>query len=190
MKGLVCAAVIMLAAVCTVAAAPPGERGPEANRSDREDAAILRDAVRQVNTYTRLTVFDAITIAVQSGVVTLTGDVTAPYKKQQIARRVERVDGMVELQNQINVLPVSQDDDELRYRIAASIYGNPSFWEYAALANPPIHIIVAHGHVTLVGVVRTDVERVLARSLASVFGVRSITNNLKTEAEIRAMGPV
>jgi len=182
-----CAACLILAlAVCVPAAA---RAGSQVGAGDRADAAILHDVVRQVNSYTRLTVFDEIGVGVDRGVVTLIGKVTEPYKKNQIATRVRKVAGIVELHNLIGVLPVSQNDDELRYRIADAIYGNPTFWEYAALANPPIHIIVENGHVTLVGVVRTDVERVLARSLASVFGVLSITNDLKTEAELRALEP-
>lgn len=182
-----CAACVTLAiVVCLPAAARAGR---QVGAGDRTDTAILHDVVRQVNSYTRLTVFDEVGVGVDRGIVTLTGKVTEPFKKDQIAKRVQKVAGIVELRNLIGVLPVSQNDDELRYRIAGAIYGNPSFWEYAALANPPIHIIVENGRVTLVGVVRTDVERVLARSLASVFGVRSITNDLKTEAELRALEP-
>lgn len=155
----------------------------------RADSLILHDVIRQVNGYTRLTMFDDIKVGVNDGIVTLTGKVTMPYKREDIGKRVGKVPGVRELDNRIGVLPVSQNDDQLRYRIASAIYGNPSFWEYASLANPPIHIIVEHGHVTLTGVVRTDVEKVLARSLASVFGVMSLTNDLKTEAELREQEP-
>ena len=82
------------------------------------------------------------------------------------------------------VLPVSQFDDELRYRIARSIYNNSNFWNYAVMANPPIHIVVDHGRVTLTGVVQSDVDRMLARSLATQFGALSVTNDLKTDAEV------
>jgi osmotically-inducible protein OsmY len=53
------------------------------------------------------------------------------------------------------------------------------------MANPPIHIIVEHSRVTLTGVVNSNVERVLARSLATQFGVLSVTNDLKTDEEMR-----
>jgi hyperosmotically inducible protein len=177
-------AMMLLTAVCPAAQSPRGE-----DVSARQDAAVFREVLHQLNSYTRLTMFDDVAVQVDEGVVTLSGKVTDPYKKAQLASRVRKVPGLVGLRNDIGVLPVSQNDDELRYRIAGAIYGNPSFWEYAALANPPIHILVEHGRVTLTGIVRTDVERVLARSLASVFGVRSITNELRTEAEIRAMEP-
>ena len=83
------------------------------------------------------------------------------------------------------MLPVSQFDEELRYRIARSIYNNSNFWNYAIMPNPPIHIVVEHGRVTLTGVVQSDVDRMLARSLATQFGALSVTNALKTDAEMR-----
>ena len=55
------------------------------------------------------------------------------------------------------------------------------------MANPPIHIVVENGRVTLTGAVNNNVERMLARSLAMTFGAFSVTNNLKTDAEVQAM---
>ena len=75
---------------------------------------------------------------------------------------------------------------EPSFRIARAIYGNSSFWNYAAMANPPIHIVVNRGRVTLEGVVNTNVERMLARSLASGYGAFAVTNALKTDAEVQA----
>ena len=100
--------------------------------------------------------------------MTLTGKVTMPFKKNDIAKRAGSVDGVREVLNRIDVLPVSPYDDDLRQRIARAIYGNSAFWQYGAMANPPIHIIVEHGHVTLTGVVNSNVDRMLARSLATV----------------------
>lgn len=150
------------------------------------DQRLFQMVADTVNRYANFTIFDDISASVENGVVTLSGKVTMPYKKSEIARRVEKVDGVKELRNAIEVLPVSIFDDELRFRIARAIYGNPSFWQYAARANPPIHIVVDRGHVTLSGVVATNVDRALARSLASGFGEFSVTNNLKTDAEARS----
>ena len=152
---------------------------------DRRDIRLADDVVRALHGYPRITIFDDVNIVVESGIVTLTGKVTMPYKRDDIGRRVSSVDGVRELQNQIEVLPVSLHDDDLRYRIARAIYGNPSFWNYAAMANPPIHIIVERGRVTLTGVVNSNVERMLARSLATGWGELSVTNELRTDAEIK-----
>ena len=117
--------------------------------------------------------------------VTLTGDVTMPYKRDDIEKRVAKVDGVRQVTNQIKVLPVSQSDDQLRYRIARAIYNDPNFWNYAIGPNPPIHIIVDHGHVTLTGVVNNNTDRTIARSLAHQFPAMSVKNDLKTDAEVR-----
>ena len=138
-----------------------------------------------MNRYTQFTIFDSIDAGIDQGHVVLTGWVTMPYKKTDIERRVAKVDGVLSVKNDIQVVPVSQFDDELRFRIARAIYGNSSFWNYGAMANPPIHIVVVRGHVTLTGVVNSNVERVLARSLATGFGSFGVKNELKTDAEVR-----
>jgi len=153
---------------------------------ERKDLQVFKDIANAVNRYTQFTIFDDVNASVRDGVVTLTGKVTMPYKRDDIEKRVAKVDGVRQVDDRITVLPVSTFDSDLRYRIARSIYGNSSFWNYAAMANPPIHIIVEHSRVTLTGVVNSEVERMLARSLATQFGVLSVTNNLKTDAEVRA----
>jgi hyperosmotically inducible protein len=153
----------------------------------RADAQIFGDVARAVVTYPRFTVFDDISGGVDHGVVTLTGKVTMPFKATDIAARVARVPGVTEVRNEIQTLPVSFFDDELRYRIARAIYGDSEFWQYASMANPPIHIIVENGQVTLTGVVNSNIERMLARSLASSFDAFSVKNDLKTDAEMTAL---
>ena len=86
--------------------------------------------------YAQFTIFDDVNANVKDGVVTLTGKVTMPYKRDDIEKRVAKVDGVRSVNDQITVLPVSQFDDELRYRIARSIYNNSNFWNYAIMAEP------------------------------------------------------
>jgi hyperosmotically inducible protein len=178
MKKLTAAAAGFLLTASVALAAPTG--GP-----DRKDFQIFKDIASSVERYTRFTIFDDVNAHVKDGVVTLTGRVTMPYKRDDIGRRVASVDGVREVRNEIEALPVSQFDDELRYRIARAIYGNSNFWNYAIMANPPIHIVVERGRVTLTGVVGSEVDRMLARSLASGYGAFSVTNELKTDAEVR-----
>jgi hyperosmotically inducible periplasmic protein len=153
---------------------------------DRRDVRLAEDIGRSITTYTRLTIFDDINATVENGMVALSGKVTMPYKKTDMEKRIAKIDGVRGVRNDVSVLPVSQFDDELRYRVSRAIYGNPSFWNYAAMANPPIHIIVEGGHVTLAGVVNSNVERMLARSLATGLGELSVTNALKTDAELKS----
>ena len=153
--------------------------------AERKDLQVFNDVAKSVNRYAHFTIFDDVNANVANGVVTLTGRVTMPFKRDDIMTRVADVDGVREVRDQIEVLPVSQSDDRLRYQIARTIYNNPNFWNYAIGANPSIHIIVEHGHVTLTGVVNNNVDRMLARSLITQFGVMSVKNELKTDAEMR-----
>src|SRR5436190_20825677 len=153
---------------------------------ERKDLQVANDISKTVNRYANFTIFDDVTVDVHDGLVTLAGKVTMPYKRDDIAKRVAKVDGVSQVINKLEVLPVSQFDDELRWRIARAIYGNSNFWNYAIMPNPPIHIIVEHGRVTLSGVVQSNVDRMLARSLATQFGAFSVTNALKTDAEVSA----
>ena len=172
LRALVAAAAMLLAVLTSAAAA-----------QDRRDVNLAEDIGRSLTSYVRLTIFDDINATVENGMVVLTGRVTMPYKKGDLEKRIAKIDGVRGLRNDVGVLPASQFDDELRYRVSRAIYGNPSFWNYAAMANPPIHIIVEGGHVTLAGVVNSNVERMLARSLATGLGALSVTNALKTDAE-------
>jgi hyperosmotically inducible protein len=157
-----------------------------ASAQERKDLQVFRDISNQVNRYTQFTIFDNITASVTQGHVVLDGWVTMPFKKDDIAKRVKAVAGVNAVDNRIQVLPVSQFDDELRFRIARAIYGNSAFWNYAAMANPPIHIVVNGGRVTLAGVVQSNVERQLARSLATGFASFEVKNELKTDEEVQA----
>ncbi len=158
--------------------------------AERKDLQVFNDIANQVNRYTQLTIFDSISAEVIDGKVQLSGWVTMPYKRGDIEKRVRKVEGIISIDNKIGVLPVSQFDDDLRFRIARAIYGHSLFWSYAMMANPPIRVVVNHGHVTLEGVVQSNVERMLARSLASGFGAFEVKNALKTDAEVReAMEP-
>jgi len=155
-----------------------------ADTGERKDLQVFNDISKAVTRYTHFTVFDNVDASVKDGVVTLNGQVTMPYKREDIEKRVAKVDGVKQVNDKITVLPVSQFDDQLRFRIARAIYSNPNFWNYAIGPNPPIHIVVDHSHVTLEGVVLNDADRVIANSIVSnQFGVMSVKNNLKTDAE-------
>ena len=144
--------------------------------------AVLADRVAEiVRQYVHFGIFDDVSIRVENRSVTLFGRVTMPYKRDDIETRVKKIDGVRDLTNSIEVLPVSIFDSDLRDRLARAIYGHPSFRHYASMVNPPIHIIVENGRVTLTGAVNSEVEKRLAYSLAQVFGVFSVTNELKID---------
>jgi len=174
----------MLARILTVATALLIVVTP-ARAADKDNQRVFRDVQRQVLQYPHFTIFDSVDAQIDHGIVTLTGKVTMPYKKDDIGRRVSKLPSVKEVNNRITVLPVSQFDDDLRFRIARAIYSNGNFRPYAFMANPPIHVIVEHGRVTLVGVVNSEVDRALARSIATNFLAFGVKNDLKTEAEVQ-----
>jgi len=153
--------------------------------ADTENLQLFRAVQKQVLNYTHFTVFDSVNTQINDGVVVLSGWVTMPYKSHDIERRVSRVDGVTRVVNQIKELPVSQFDDDLRIRIARAIYSSPHFRGYGSMVNPPIHIIVANGRVTLEGVVNNNVDRMIARSIASNFLAFDLKNELKTTQEAK-----
>jgi osmotically-inducible protein OsmY len=82
---------------------------------ERKDYQLLKDVASTVERYTQFTIFDDVSAGVKDGVVTLTGKVTMPYKRNDIERRVSMINGVRMVRDEITVLPVSQFDDELRY---------------------------------------------------------------------------
>lgn len=147
--------------------------------SDDALAAAIAEKLRR---YVFFSVFDDVNIEVNDGVATLAGFVTMPHKSQAMAKLASRVSGVQGVADELEVLPVSGFDDSIRYAIAVRIYNDPLFWNYAIQVNPPIHVIVQHGRVTLTGVVISEVERRKAEVIArGVFGVMSVENRLRLE---------
>jgi osmotically-inducible protein OsmY len=169
------AVALLLSAIVAEAAGPGG--------SATSDLQILGNVAAAVNAYPHFTVFDDVEASARDGAVTLTGKVTMGYKREEIEKRVAAVAGVRRVVNEITVLPASTFDDALREQIARAIYGNSNFRNYAVMPHPSIHIVVERSHVTLTGVVRSDVDRRLAQALATQFGALSVTNRLTTNDE-------
>ena len=148
------------------------------------DERIAAQVAAKLQRYVFFTIFDDADVAVDSGVVTLTGRVTMPYKADAFADLAAHVPGVQDVRNDVRTLPVSRFDDQLRYAVARRIYGDDLFARYAIQANPPIHIVVEHGKVTLTGIVNSEVERRKAEVIARhTFSVMSVTNRLRVEQE-------
>jgi hyperosmotically inducible periplasmic protein len=127
-------------------------------------------------------VFDNLAFKLEDGTVTLYGQVSRPTLRSSAERVVERVAGVENVVNKIEVLPLSRFDDDIRLRVFYAIYQQPGLDRLALQAVPPIHIIVKNGHVTLEGVVlnKGDATRafIAANGVPNVF---SVTNNLRIE---------
>lgn len=151
------------------------------------DEEIAKAAVKAVRLYPFYSIFENINLAVSNGVVTLLGQVSQPNHKTDLGRIMAKVSGVRSVDNQLEVLPLSMMDNELRHRLARAIYRDPALQGYSLRADPPIHIIVKNGHVTLEGVVLTQLERALAERDARFAGTFfSLTNNLRVEKATRS----
>jgi hyperosmotically inducible periplasmic protein len=126
-------------------------------------------------------VFDYMTFSVdENGAVTLNGEVTNPVLKSDAANVVKRIEGVERVENKIQVLPVSFFDNGSRLRLYRAIYGYGPLQKYALGVNKPIRIIVNNGHVTLVGVVDSEMDKNLAGIRANgVPQIFSVDNQLR-----------
>jgi len=130
-------------------------------------------------------IFDDLAFRVDGGTVTLLGAVVRPTLKDDAGRVVKKIPGVTEVVNNIEVLPVSPNDDQIRRAEYRAIYGDPALsTRYGFQALPSIHIIVKNGNVTLEGVVANQGDKNLVGIRANgVPNVFSVTNNLLVENE-------
>jgi hyperosmotically inducible protein len=162
----------VLIALCLFALAAP------ATAQQLDDETMAKLVVREVVSYPQFSIFDDVNIGVNDGEVVVSGRVTMPFKRDAIVERIAAIAGVREVVNRIEVLPASLSDTRLRRQVAQAIYTHPSFWHYGSMANPPIHIIVERGRITLTGTVSSQTDRMLAYALAQVDGALGVTNEL------------
>jgi len=177
----------MLACLAVAALAPVAAGGQGAKKTDEERKAAaqarLQKEVRHVLVMLPFySVFDNLAYKVEDDKVTLIGQVANPTVKSDAGRAVKSIEGVATVDNQLEVLPLSPNDDRIRREEFRAIYSAPGMEKYAIQAVPPIHIIVKNGHVTLVGVVANKMDKDLANIRAnSVSGVFSVVNELTVE---------
>ena len=127
-------------------------------------------------------VFDDMSYSLNGRKVTLYGHVTRPVLASSAANVVKSIPGVEEVDNKIEVLPLSPNDDRLRIALYLNIFRQASLGRYTLGANPPVRIIVKNGNVTLTGVVLNEMDKNLAGLFANqVPGVFNVTNNLTIE---------
>jgi len=158
-----------------------------ASLSAHEQATLIREVRHELVTLPFYDVFDWLEGEVRpDGTVVLRGQVVRPTTKTDAEARVKDIKGVARVHNEIEVLPVSLNDDRLRVALYRAIYSFDSpLFRYATRAVPPIHIIVKNGRVTLRGVVATPQESQLAYTAArGVPGTFEVTNELRAESEM------
>lgn len=150
--------------------------------SSRGAERITREVRHELVMLPYYGVFDDLAFKVDGSTVTLMGQVTRPTLKSDAENVVKRIEGVEHVKNEIEVLPVSPDDNRIRRAVFRAIFGDPTLDRYAIQAIPPIHIIVKNGHVDLVGIVATEGDKNIAGLRANgVPGVFSVNNDLRVE---------
>ena len=158
------------------------------NEIDVADAEISDPQLQQklVNAiaYDRVgygtTPFNAISVNVQNGVVTLGGTAYGPVDADSAVAVAENTKGVKDVINNISVDPVSPMDDRIRRAVYRAVYGFPSLNRYAIDPVQPIRISVQNGNVTLYGVVNSQADKNAAGIRANgVSGVFKVTNDLQ-----------
>src|SRR5437764_12205726 len=148
---------------------------PGSAKDNGENSRLARQVRHELVTLPYYSVFDNLAFRIDGTNVTLLGQVTRPTLKSSAENVVKNIEGVTHVDNQIQVLPLSSNDDQIRRAEYRAIYSQPALQQYSMRAVPPIHIIVDNGHVTLDGVVANEGDKniagVQANSVTAVFSV-------------------
>ena len=156
----------------------PQQRPPSARGQER----ITKEARHELVMLPYYGVFDNLVFRVQGYNVELSGQVTRPTLKSDAEKAVKGIEGVEKVINNIEVLPLSGNDDQIRLAVYRAIYGHPALNRYALQAVPSIHIIVKNGNATLEGAAASEADKNIANVQArGVSGVFNVTNNLRVE---------
>lgn len=204
-RSLTIAAVALL--TFTLSAAPVFAQSAQNNSStwSQEDALrIIKEVQQKIGSLTDYAVFDWITFGIHGKTLVLNGYASRPTLKDEAGRVVKGIQGIASVENNIEVLPNSPNDDRVRAAVYNRIYSAPTLSRYNANAGPlrgntvaraaggitqdpplgyhAIHIIVKNGNVTLYGVVANESDAAIAGMQAnSAPGAFGVTNNIVVE---------
>ena len=175
---------IALAAALVFAASAVTTAQTQYDEREGSSQQVSKKVRRALVTLPYYGVFDNLEYKLEGSTVTLYGQVVRPTTRKDADRRVSRIEGVQQVVNNIEVLPLSPFDDSIRVRTFRKVFRTGALYRYSLGTNPSIHIIVNHGHVTLEGVVANRMDRQLAYVAANgVFGVFSVTNNLQVDRQ-------
>ena len=159
---------------------PSGMRSPDADQ--RMQQRITREVHHELAMLPQLSIFDNLAYKVDGNTVTLLGQVRNAVLKDEAEHAVRHIEGVEKVNNQIEILPPSPNDDRIRQQVARAIFNDSRLFPYAIQSVPPIHIIVKGGDVSLEGVVHDQGDKNDAGIRANgVPGVFSVQNNLRVE---------
>jgi hyperosmotically inducible periplasmic protein len=188
MKKQLRALCVSLSLVAPFASAPraiavPTQQNNHQRNEEKYRERLAKQVRHQLVMLPWYSVFDNLAFRIDRDKVTLLGQVTRPVLRSDAETAVKRIEGVASVKNDIEVLPLSPMDDQLRRAEFRAIYGEAGMQRYANQPIPAIHIIVKNGNVTLEGVVDGEMDRNLANLRANqVPNVFSVKNNLVVAA--------
>jgi len=154
-------------------------------RATSSQNLVSREVLHQLTMLPRYTIYDNLEYSVNGGHITLKGEVVNPVLKSDAEGAVKSVEGVESVDNQIQVLPLSPMDNDIRHAEYRAIYSQPNLQRYAEGALATIHIIVNNGHVTLEGAVANQADKdaagIKGNTVPNVF---SVTNDLKIDPKV------
>ena len=131
--------------------------------------------------------FNYVTVSVNEGVVTLTGETMNDVARDSALSLVRNTPGVTDVVDQIRVAPASNFDDRIRIAVTRAIYNDPVLSRYGSDPAAPIRIVVDNGHLALYGTVENAMDKAIAGIRAGeVFGVFSVQNNLQVATTQRS----
>jgi len=181
MKRILGSAALTLAAVLTLA---PFAQGSISTTQSKKGLTKIEQEVRhELVMLPYFGVFDNLEFQVNGNEVILSGQVVRPTLKSDAENVVKRIEGVEHVVNNIEVLPLSPFDDQIRLATYRSVLGFGPLSRYSWGPIPPVHIIVKNGNVTLYGVVANEADKNLANIRANqVSGVFAVNNQLRVDA--------
>ncbi len=185
LSGLLAFASLLL--LVSVVGAPSGGAWQDAKTQRGESPArqnLLKEVRHQLQLLPYYSEFDYLSYRIDGDIVTLQGQVVRPTLKSDAEAAVREIEGITGVVNNIEVLPVSPTDDELRRALYRAIYSDAVLSRYAYSSVAAIHMIVKNGNVTLEGIVDNESDKNLAKLRANdVPNVISVKNNLTVAAK-------
>jgi osmotically-inducible protein OsmY len=183
------------------------QQQPDPTWSQEDTTRIVQQVQKKLGGLVNYSVFDWLTFGVHGKTLVLHGYASRPTLKDDAARAVKDIPGIAKVENEIQVLPLSNFDDRIRAQVYNRLYTQASLRKYNAnqgslaramgpggrsfgmmaggiTQNPPIgyhaiHIIVNNGHVALYGVVNNTMDSNIAYIQANgTPGVFSVDNDL------------
>ena len=158
--------------------------GPAVSKTPAAPKTLEQKVAHELNMLPYYGVFDNLSFRVDGNTVTLFGQVAQPVLKLDFEAAVKHIEGVSRVEDQVEVLPLSHFDDQIRWSAYRAIYGYGPLTRYQLGTHPAIHIVVKNGNITLAGVVANQMDKEMAYIRANgVRGAFSVKNELNVETK-------